>query len=35
MTTVILRDFRFSDLKYSERSDPLVLVERFIDMIGV
>lgn len=35
MSTVILRDFRFSDLKYSGRSDPLVHVERFIDMIGV
>lgn len=35
MSTVILRDFRFSNLKYLGRSDPLVLVERFNDMTGM
>lgn len=34
ISTIILRDFRFSDLKYSGKSDPLVHVKRFIDMIG-
>ena len=29
MGTVIPRDFRFPDLKYSGRSDPLVHIERF------
>ena len=35
MGTVIPRDFRFPDLKYSERSDSLVHIERFNDMTGV
>lgn len=35
MSTVIPRDFRFPDLKYSGRSDPLVHIERFNDMTGV
>ncbi|XP_024036872.1 uncharacterized protein LOC127898770 [Citrus sinensis] len=35
MGTVIPRDFRFPDLKYSRRSDPLVHIERFNDMTGV
>ncbi|XP_024041512.1 uncharacterized protein LOC112098939 [Citrus clementina] len=35
MGTVIPRDFRFPDLKYSGRSDPLVNIERFNDMTGV
>ena len=35
MGTVIPRDFRFPDLKYSGRSDPLVHIERFNDMTGV
>ena len=35
MGIVIPRDFRFSDLKYSGRSDPLVHIERFNDITGV
>ena len=35
MGTVIPRDFHFSDLKYSGRSDPLVHIERYNDMTGV
>ena len=35
MGTVILRDFYFSDLKYSRRSDPLVHIECFNDMTSV
>ncbi|XP_052299551.1 uncharacterized protein LOC127903038 [Citrus sinensis] len=35
MGTIIPRDFRFPDLKYSGRSDPLVHIERFNDMTGV
>ncbi|XP_024033582.1 uncharacterized protein LOC112095705 [Citrus clementina] len=35
MGTVIPRDFRFPDLKYSGRSDPLVHIEHFNDMTGV
>ena len=35
MGTVIPRDFRFPDLKYSGRSDPLVHIERFNDITGV
>ena len=35
MSTVIPRDFRFSDLKYSGKSDPLVHIERVNDMTGV
>ena len=35
MSTVIPRDFRFPDLKYSGRSDPLVHIECFNDMTGV
>ncbi|KAH9782075.1 Integrase catalytic domain-containing protein [Citrus sinensis] len=35
MGTVIPRDFRFHDLKYSGRSDPLVHIECFNDMMGV
>ena len=35
MGTVIPRDFRFPDLKYSGRSDPLMHIERFNDMTGV
>lgn len=35
MGTVIPRNFCFSDLKYSGRSDPLVHIERFNDMVGV
>lgn len=33
MGTIIPRDFRFSDLKYSRRSDPLVHIKRFNDMM--
>ena len=35
MRLVIPRDFRFPDLKYSGRSDPLVNIKRFNDMTGV
>ena len=35
MGIVIPRDFRFLDLKYSGRSDPLVHIERFNDMTCV
>ncbi|XP_024046493.1 uncharacterized protein LOC112100863 [Citrus clementina] len=35
MSTIIPRDFRFPDLKYSGRSDPLVHIEHFNDMTGV
>lgn len=35
MGTVIPRDFRFPDLKYSGRNNPLVHIERFNDMTGV
>ena len=35
MGIVIPRDFYFSDLKYSERNNPLVHIERFNDMTGV
>ncbi|KAH9698780.1 protein kinase domain-containing protein [Citrus sinensis] len=35
MGTVISRDFRFPDLKYSGRNDPLVHIECFNDMTGV
>lgn len=35
MDTVIPRDFYFPDLKYSGRTNPLVHIERFNDMIGV
>ena len=35
MGTIIPKDFRFPDLKYSGRSDPLVHIERFNDMTGV
>ena len=35
MGTIIPRDFRFPDLKYSGRSDPLVHIERFNDVTGV
>ena len=35
MGTIIPRDFRFPDLKYSGRSDPLVHIERFNNMTGV
>ena len=35
MGTVIPRDFRFPDLKYSGRNDPLVHIERFNDMTGI
>ena len=35
MGTVIPRDFRFPDLKYSEKSDPLVHIKRFNDITGV
>ncbi|XP_052292038.1 uncharacterized protein LOC127900828 [Citrus sinensis] len=35
MSTIIPRDFRFPDLKYSGTSDPLVHIERFNDMKGV
>lgn len=33
--TMILKDFRFFDLKYSGKSDPLVHIERFNDMTEV
>lgn len=32
MSVVILRDFRFLDLKYSGQTDSLVHIERFNDM---
>ena len=35
MGTMILRDFRFPDLKYSGRSGLLMHIEHFNDMIGV
>ncbi|KAK9187354.1 hypothetical protein WN944_018748 [Citrus x changshan-huyou] len=35
MSAVIPRDFRFPDLKYSRRTDPLVHIERFNDITGV
>ena len=35
MSTIIPRDFRIPDLKYSGRSDPLVHIERFNDVTGV
>lgn len=35
MSTIIPRDFWFPDLKYFEKSDPLVYIERFNDMTGV
>lgn len=33
--TIIPRDFRFPDLKYSERSDPLMHIERFNNIMGM
>lgn len=35
MGTMIPRDFRFLDLKYSRKSDLLVHIERFNNMTGV
>ena len=35
MSTIIPRDFRFPDLKYSGRTDPLVHIEHFNDITGV
>lgn len=35
MGTIILRDFRFSNIKYSGMSDPLVHIELFNDMTGM
>ena len=35
MRAVIPRDFRLPDFRYSGRTDPLVHIERFNDIIGV
>lgn len=35
MSIVIPRDFRFLNLKYAKRSDPLVHIEHFNNIIGV
>ena len=35
MSVIILRDFRFPDIKYAGRIDPLVHIECFNDITGV